>query len=92
MNTSLMANVKKAFIGENKDLVDPYVQVFFAGQKVLKIEMLKDGMMGLEYRWWMGGRSKPGEIWNLKLGTHTYTYTHSDFIPPGQNVGAEEQL
>ncbi|XP_036397952.1 otoferlin-like [Megalops cyprinoides] len=33
MNTSIMANVKKAFIGENKDLVDPYVQVFFAGQK-----------------------------------------------------------
>ncbi|KAM7078247.1 otoferlin isoform 2-T2 [Molossus nigricans] len=33
MNTSLMANVKKAFIGENKDLVDPYVQVYFAGQK-----------------------------------------------------------
>lgn len=29
-----MANVKKAFIGENKDLVDPYVQVLFAGQKV----------------------------------------------------------
>eukprot|EP00064_Thunnus_orientalis_P012952 superscaffoldBa00002049_g12988 len=26
MNTSIMANVKKAFIGENKDLVDPYVQ------------------------------------------------------------------
>ena len=34
MNTSIMANVKKAFIGENKDLVDPYVQVLFAGQKV----------------------------------------------------------
>ncbi|XP_046873889.1 otoferlin-like [Hypomesus transpacificus] len=33
MNTSIMANVKKAFIGENKDLVDPYVQVSFAGQK-----------------------------------------------------------
>ncbi|KAF4796234.1 hypothetical protein TURU_086042 [Turdus rufiventris] len=33
MNTSIMANVKKAFIGENKDLVDPYVQVAFAGQK-----------------------------------------------------------
>uniref|UniRef100_A0A672QRH7 Otoferlin n=1 Tax=Sinocyclocheilus grahami TaxID=75366 RepID=A0A672QRH7_SINGR len=33
MNTSIMANVKKAFIGENKDLVDPYVQVLFAGQK-----------------------------------------------------------
>lgn len=34
MNTSIMANVKKAFIGENKDLLDPYVQVQFAGQKV----------------------------------------------------------
>lgn len=34
MNTSIMANVKKAFIGENKDLVDPYAQVLFAGQKV----------------------------------------------------------
>ncbi|XP_042658936.1 otoferlin isoform X3 [Tyto alba] len=33
MNTSIMANVKKAFIGDNKDLVDPYVQVLFAGQK-----------------------------------------------------------
>lgn len=37
MNTSIMANVKKAFIGENKDLVDPYVQVLFAGQKVGRI-------------------------------------------------------
>ncbi len=36
MNTSIMANVKKAFIGENKDLVDPYVQVQFAGQRVSK--------------------------------------------------------
>lgn len=35
MNTSIMANVKKAFIGENRDLVDPYVQVQFAGQKVI---------------------------------------------------------
>lgn len=33
-NTSIMANVKKAIIGENKDLLDPYVQVLFAGQKV----------------------------------------------------------
>uniref|UniRef100_A0A8C8M285 Otoferlin n=1 Tax=Oncorhynchus tshawytscha TaxID=74940 RepID=A0A8C8M285_ONCTS len=33
MNTSIMANVKKAFIGENRDLVDPYVQVVFAGQR-----------------------------------------------------------
>ncbi|XP_054274223.1 otoferlin-like [Macrosteles quadrilineatus] len=31
MNSSLMANVKKAFTGEVKDLVDPYVQVSFAG-------------------------------------------------------------
>lgn len=37
MNTSIMANVKKAFTGENKDLVDPYVQVVFAGQKVSKL-------------------------------------------------------
>lgn len=29
-----MANVKKAIIGENRDLVDPYVQVQFGGQKV----------------------------------------------------------
>lgn len=43
MNTSLMANVKKAFIGENKDLVDPYVQVFFAGQKVLGCRMQEVG-------------------------------------------------
>lgn len=35
MNTNIMANVKKAFIGENRDLVDPYVQVQFAGQKVI---------------------------------------------------------
>lgn len=44
MNTSLMANVKKAFIGENKDLVDPYVQVSFAGQKVLKCRMQEAGL------------------------------------------------
>jgi len=37
MNISIMANVKKAFIGENRDLVDPYVQVQFAGQKVWAI-------------------------------------------------------
>uniref|UniRef100_A0A3B4H5A1 Otoferlin n=1 Tax=Pundamilia nyererei TaxID=303518 RepID=A0A3B4H5A1_9CICH len=35
MNTSIMANVKKAFIGENRDLVDPYVQVHFAGARLL---------------------------------------------------------
>ncbi|KAK9882459.1 hypothetical protein WA026_021493 [Henosepilachna vigintioctopunctata] len=31
MNSSLMANVKKAFTGESQDLVNPYVQVSFAG-------------------------------------------------------------
>lgn len=41
MNTSIMANVKKAFIGENKDLVDPYVQVQFAGQKVKYLKNCK---------------------------------------------------
>lgn len=38
MNTSIMANVKKAFIGENRDLVDPYVQVLFAGQRVGQLQ------------------------------------------------------
>ncbi|XP_061741613.1 otoferlin isoform X14 [Nerophis ophidion] len=33
MNTNIMANVKKALIGENRDLVDPYVQVHFSGQR-----------------------------------------------------------
>ncbi|KAK2511343.1 Fer1l6, partial [Columba guinea] len=32
MNSSIMANVTKAFIGDSKDLVDPYVVVMFAGQ------------------------------------------------------------
>ncbi|XP_055682391.1 otoferlin [Lutzomyia longipalpis] len=31
MNSSIMANVKRAFTGESKDLVNPYVQVSFAG-------------------------------------------------------------
>lgn len=34
MNTGIMANVKKAFTGETKDLVDPYVSVSFAGHVV----------------------------------------------------------
>lgn len=37
MNASIMANVKKALIGENRDLVDPYVQVQFSGQKVIQL-------------------------------------------------------
>uniref|UniRef100_A0A8D0NZW2 C2 domain-containing protein n=1 Tax=Sus scrofa TaxID=9823 RepID=A0A8D0NZW2_PIG len=32
MNSSLMANVTKAFVGDSKDLVDPFVEVSFAGQ------------------------------------------------------------
>lgn len=34
MNSSLMANVTKAFVGDSKDLVDPFVEVSFAGQMV----------------------------------------------------------
>jgi len=34
MMIGLMANVKKAFTGESKDLVDPYVVVSFAGHQV----------------------------------------------------------
>ena len=31
MNSSIMANVKRAFTGEVKDLVNPFVHVSFAG-------------------------------------------------------------
>ena len=34
MNSSIMANLKHAFGGLTKDLVDPYVQVSFAGLSV----------------------------------------------------------
>ena len=34
MNTGVMASVKKAFTGENRDLADPFVEVHFAGMKV----------------------------------------------------------
>ena len=34
MNSSIMANLKHAFGGPPKDLVDPYVQVSFAGLTV----------------------------------------------------------
>ena len=40
MNTGIMANVKKAFTGESKDLVDPYVQVSFAGHKVIVLSSM----------------------------------------------------
>ncbi|KAG2467304.1 FR1L6 protein, partial [Polypterus senegalus] len=32
MNSSIMANVTKAFMGDNKDLIDPFVVVTFSGQ------------------------------------------------------------
>lgn len=35
MNSSLMANVKRAFTGEVKDLVSAYVHVSFAGLSVI---------------------------------------------------------
>lgn len=57
MNTSIMANVKKALIGENKDLVDPYVQVQFAGQKVCWGEGIETSM---------GSRTDHGfSLWDL---------------------------
>lgn len=34
MNSSIMANVKRAFTGESKDLVSPFVHVSFAGLSV----------------------------------------------------------
>jgi hypothetical protein len=34
MNSSIMANLKHAFGGISRDLVDPYVQVSFAGLTV----------------------------------------------------------
>ena len=34
MNSSVMANLKHAFGGQTRDLVDPYVQVSFAGLSV----------------------------------------------------------
>lgn len=34
MNSSIMANVTKAFVGDTKDLIDPYVVVSFFGQMV----------------------------------------------------------
>ena len=37
MNSSIMANVTKAFVGDNKDLVDPFVEVSFAGQMVRNV-------------------------------------------------------
>lgn len=69
MNTSLMANVKKAFIGENKDLVDPYVQVFFAGQKVWGCRVQGAGAEDDRHKgvggWAWGQNQKPGALVTL---------------------------
>ena len=40
VNSGLMANVKKAFTGEVRDLVDPYIDVQFAGQRVCRFVVL----------------------------------------------------
>jgi hypothetical protein len=40
MNSSLMANLKHAFGGPTRDLVDPYVQVSFAGLTVSQIRFM----------------------------------------------------
>jgi hypothetical protein len=42
MDSGIMANVKRAFTGENKDLVDPYVEVTFAGHQVSRPNGLFD--------------------------------------------------
>lgn len=41
MNSSIMANVKRAFTGESKDLVNPYVHVSFAGLSVSQCNHFK---------------------------------------------------
>lgn len=40
MNSSIMANLKHAFGGQTRDLVDPYVQVSFAGLTVRKLSLI----------------------------------------------------
>lgn len=42
MNSSIMANVKRAFTGESKDLVSPYVNVSFAGLSVSLVQWDSD--------------------------------------------------
>lgn len=54
MNSSIVANVKKAFTGEVKDLVDPYVQVSFAGLTVSYEELTwfnREKIVHLEMVW-----------------------------------------
>ena len=40
MNSSIVANLRHAFGGLTKDLVDPYVQVSFAGLTVMVVVQL----------------------------------------------------
>ncbi len=56
MNSSIMANVKKAFTGELEDLVNPYVQVSFAGLTVSEIKIFKTPIQWLvEWRRFRSG-------------------------------------
>lgn len=82
MNTSIMANVKKAFIGENKDLVDPYVQVQFAGQKV---SANKAAMRSFPYVAFFFSSSS-------KSKSHWHNITLQCAIATGENISSEELL
>ena len=54
MNSSIMANLKHVFGGQQKDLVSPYVQVAFAGLTVsflydMKSKMFVKSMFCIKY-------------------------------------------
>lgn len=51
MNIGIMVNVKKVFIGESKDLVDFYVNVFFVGYQVY---MYSKFILMKIFRKWVG--------------------------------------
>lgn len=51
MNIGIMVNVKKVFIGESKDLVDFYVNVFFVGYQVY---MYNKFILMKIFRKWVG--------------------------------------
>ena len=51
MNSSIMANLKHAFGGLIKDLVDPYVQVSFAGLTVRNMSSTSTHLVPLHFGW-----------------------------------------